>query len=229
MSTPFVDLTIVARASAPWSDEDFDYIPWWTTDTMSSVLDDLDTETWCMLCDLIAGTAATIRHESPRTIAAILTAVMEALWMRQPIRHTTMPADRQIPDRFAPLTRPEPDIRELSRIGAAWCLARLAAFTRHRPFPSRGCHHHRLDEIAADARRILADDDGSWLYTGPMAARRPRTALRHNGIHRREAGAIPPPRDDCEFVTEPGRNSRTADGAFERPWETELELAQFSP
>ncbi|MFI6367963.1 class I SAM-dependent methyltransferase [Nocardia sp. NPDC050630] len=171
MSIHFADRPTDADAGTPRVDEDFDYIPWWTTDTMSSVLNDVDTDTWCLLCDLVAGTTATIRHESPRNVAAVLTAVMEALWMRQPIRHTTAPADRQIPDRFAPLTTPEPDIRELGRIGAAWCVARLAAFTQDRPFPGRGCRHHRLDEIAAEARRILSDDDGSWLYTGSLAAR----------------------------------------------------------
>lgn len=147
--------------------DDFAYVPWWTTATMTSVLDDIDTATWCLLCDLTAD----IPKGNSHTAAATVAAVMEALWMRQPIRHTTTPSRRHVPERFIALTRDNPDLSRCGRVAAAWCVARLAVFTRHFPHISGGCRHHQLAEVAATARRILASDEGSWLYTAPLAAR----------------------------------------------------------
>lgn len=150
--------------------DDFAYIPWWTTATMNSVLDDIDTTTWCLLCDLTAGTTD-ITTGNSHTTAATVAAVMEALWTRQPIRHTTAPNHRNIPERFIALTWDNPELSTCGPVAAAWCIARLAVFTRYFRHSSGGCRHHQLAEVAATARRILASDEGSWLYTTPLAAR----------------------------------------------------------
>ncbi|MBF6227121.1 class I SAM-dependent methyltransferase [Nocardia abscessus] len=136
---------------------------------MSSVLDDIDTATWCLLCDLIAGTA-NISTGWPRTAADTVAAVMEALWTRQPIRHTTDPGHRHVPERFIALKCADPDLGT-GRVAAAWCVARLAVYARHLPHSGVGCRHHQLAEVATTARHILASDEGSWLYTTSLAAR----------------------------------------------------------
>lgn len=169
MTTLATGLPALQPAPARAAD-DFEYIPWWTTATMASVLNDIDTDTWCLLCDLASGTAD-FAARGPRTSAATVAAVMEALWTRQPIRHTTAPSHRHIPERFTTLTAADPDLGTCGRVAAAWCVARLAVYARHLPHTGGGCRHHQLADAAATARQILASDEGSWLYTAPLAAR----------------------------------------------------------
>lgn len=212
MTTHATDLPTLPPTPTRAAD-DFAYIPWWTTATMSSVLDDIDTATWCLLCDLTAGTA-NITTGNSHTTAATVAAVMEALWTRQPIRHTTTPSHRNLPERFIALTRDNPDLSTCGRVATAWCIARLAAFTRHLPHVSGGCRHHQLAEIAATARRILASDEGSWLYTAPLAAHYDRdrpfaapefTAAVATIAHSQLAG-----RDTIEFGAGTGAITRIA-------------------
>lgn len=192
--------------------DDFKYVPWWSTTTMSSVLDDIDTATWCLLCDLTVG-AADISTHAPHTAAATVAAVMEALWMRQPIRHTTTPGRRHVPDRFAALTHAEPDL-DTCQVAAAWCIARLAVFARHTPRAGGGCGHHQIADVATTAQQILASDEGSWLYTAPVAARydrdRPFTAPEFAAAITAIARSRLAGRDTIEFGAGTGAITRLA-------------------
>ncbi|WP_028479054.1 class I SAM-dependent methyltransferase [Nocardia sp. CNY236] len=193
--------------------DDFEYVPWWTATTMNSVLDGIDTATWCLLCDLTAGTAD-ISTDTPRATAATVAAVMEALWKRRPIRHTTAPSHRLLPERFTTLTSADPDITTCGRVAAAWCIARLAAFARHLRHTSGGCRHHQLADVASTARQILASDDGSWLYTASLAARyesdRPFAAPEFAAAITTIANTLLSGRDTIEFGAGTGAVTRIA-------------------
>jgi ubiquinone/menaquinone biosynthesis C-methylase UbiE len=169
MTTHFTSAIQLPPAAAARSDDDFDYIPWWTGTAMRSVLDTVNTSTWSLLCDLITD-PHTVPDQRLRDGTGAVLDLMEALWMRRPVRPPPTPGNRQLPDRFAPPTTTAPQMRPaLEPTGAAWCLARLATFLRHLRHP--GDRYHRLGEAAAAAWHILVVDEGSYLYTADLAAR----------------------------------------------------------
>ncbi|WP_327141319.1 class I SAM-dependent methyltransferase [Nocardia sp. NBC_01327] len=201
MTTDFDPAPTWPNTAVARSDDDFDYIPWWTRAAITSVVDEIDTGTWCLMCDLVTDPAA-VSGPRLRAGTAAITAVMESLWMRRALHHTPTSGRQQLPDRFMPLTTADPATwHRLGRIGAAWCLARLALFARHLPHRP-GCRfpHHQIGDIGARSWQILTHDDGSYLYTAALAARYDRdrpfvdpefteaiTAIAHTHLAGRDA------------------------------------------
>lgn len=149
---------------------DFEHIPWWTTPDLTSVLTEVPPSLWCLLSDLTADPDSVDDHRL-HIDGPTITRLMSALWMRRPIRPAT-PASREIPDQFtALLTVDIAAWREIGRLGAAWCLARLATFARHLNHPVSGCVHHRGEDTARIAWYLLTHAADGYLYTPALAAR----------------------------------------------------------